>query len=59
MATYTCNSCGMSVKTLCGSCDEPLVDGSLTTDDGKVVQTWFFSDQSNHLKELAAAGVEL
>ena len=28
-------------------------------DDGKVVQTWFFSDQSNHLKELAAAGVEL
>ena len=28
-------------------------------DDGKVAQTWFFSDQSNHLKELAAAGVEL
>ena len=28
-------------------------------DDGKVTQTWFFSDQSNHLKELAAAGVEL
>ena len=28
-------------------------------DDGKVIQTWFFSDQSNHLKELAAAGVEL
>ena len=38
MATYKCNSCGMSVKTLCGSCDEPLVDGSLTTDDGKEVQ---------------------
>ena len=28
-------------------------------DDGKIAQTWFFSDQSNHLKELAAAGVEL
>ena len=38
MAIYKCNSCGMSVKTLCGSCDEPLVDGLLTTDDGKEVQ---------------------
>ena len=38
MSIYKCDSCGMSVKTSCGKCDEPLVDGTLTTDDGTVVQ---------------------
>ena len=38
MAIYKCNSCGMSVKTTCGKCDEPLVDGTLLTDDGNEVQ---------------------
>tara|TARA_B100001059_G_scaffold15276_1_gene12422 strand:+ start:540 stop:701 length:162 start_codon:yes stop_codon:yes gene_type:complete len=28
----------MSVKTTCGKCDEPLVDGTLLTDDGNEVQ---------------------
>jgi hypothetical protein len=28
----------MSVKTVCGKCDEPLVDGILKTDDGTEVQ---------------------
>ncbi len=38
MATYECKSFGMSVKTICGKCDEPLVDGILKTDDGSEVQ---------------------
>ena len=38
MAIYECKSCGMSVKTVCGKCDEPLVDGILNTDDGNQVQ---------------------
>tara|TARA_B100000927_G_C16420450_1_gene451135 strand:- start:990 stop:1151 length:162 start_codon:yes stop_codon:yes gene_type:complete len=28
----------MSVKTVCGKCDESLVDGILKTDDGAEVQ---------------------
>jgi hypothetical protein len=28
----------MSVKTVCGKCDEPLVGGTLKTDDGTEVQ---------------------
>ena len=38
MAIYECKACGMSVKTVCGKCDEPLVDGILNTDDGNQVQ---------------------
>ena len=33
MSTYKCNECGMSVKTSCGDCDNPLVDGMLNLDD--------------------------
>ena len=38
MAVYECNQCGMSVKTSCGQCDTPLVDGSLVVEDGSSVQ---------------------
>ena len=38
MATYECDACGMAVKASCAKCDSPLVDGSLTLDDGTVVQ---------------------
>ena len=38
MAIYKCNSCGMSVKTICGKCDEPLVNGTLITEEGNEVQ---------------------
>ena len=32
MATYTCDSCGMSVNATCGTCDAPLVNETLTKD---------------------------
>ena len=38
MATYNCSSCGMSVNATCGNCNAPLVDASLTKDDGSTVQ---------------------
>jgi predicted ATP-dependent serine protease len=38
MATYECDVCGMSVNATCGTCDEPLVNDSLTKDDGTSVQ---------------------
>jgi len=38
MSIYKCNECGMSVKTSCGECDIPLVDGTLNLDDGSQVK---------------------
>ena len=38
MAVYECNQCGMSVKTSCGQCDAPLVDGNLVLEDGSSVK---------------------
>jgi hypothetical protein len=38
MSVYKCNECGMSVKTSCGECNTPLVDGELDLDDGSSVK---------------------
>ena len=38
MSIYKCNECGMSVKTSCGECNTPLVDGTLDLDDGSQVK---------------------
>lgn len=38
MATYTCAKCGMSVNATCAKCDNPLVNDTLTKDDGTSVQ---------------------
>jgi len=37
MATYECKLCGMSVNASCGKCNEPLVDGTLSLEDGSKV----------------------
>ena len=38
METYKCNQCGMSVNATCAKCNEPLVNGYLSLDDGTSVQ---------------------
>jgi hypothetical protein len=38
MPTYECAVCGMSVNASCGKCDAPLVNDTLTLDNGKQVQ---------------------
>ena len=38
MATYECSKCGMSVNANCGKCNEPLVNGTITLEDGTQVQ---------------------
>ncbi|MEC8695084.1 MAG: hypothetical protein VXX88_07935 [Pseudomonadota bacterium] len=38
MAADECNACGMAANASCAKCDFPLVDVSLTLDDGMVVQ---------------------
>lgn len=37
MATYECAVCGMGVNATCAKCDEPLVHGTITTDEGAEV----------------------
>ena len=36
MATYRCNVCGMGVNATCADCNEPLVNDTLTLDDGSI-----------------------
>ena len=38
IATYSCAKCGMSVHATCAKCDQPLVNDTLTIDDGRKVQ---------------------
>ncbi|MDP6492893.1 MAG: hypothetical protein QGI28_05605 [Acidimicrobiales bacterium] len=38
MTTYECASCGMSINAICGTCEAPLVNDTLTGDDGSSVQ---------------------
>ncbi|MBN09115.1 MAG: hypothetical protein CMC79_01920 [Flavobacteriaceae bacterium] len=38
METYKCDVCGMAVNASCAICSEPLVNDSLTLDDGSSVQ---------------------
>ena len=38
MATYKCSKCGMGVNAACAECDAPLVDDSLTLENGSTVQ---------------------
>ena len=52
MSVYKCNECGMSVKTSCGECNAPLIDGdtnSFSEDDAQahLIAGLRFGD-SNH-----------
>ena len=38
MATYRCSVCNMGVDASCSDCREPLVNDTLTKDDGSKVQ---------------------
>ena len=47
VATYSCPTCGMAVNASCAKCNVPLVNGTLTKDDGSTVQvSWCPSDDS-------------
>ena len=38
MATYRCSACNMGVDASCSDCKEPLLNDTLTLDDGTTVQ---------------------
>tara|TARA_B110000240_G_scaffold13364_1_gene13912 strand:+ start:337 stop:528 length:192 start_codon:yes stop_codon:yes gene_type:complete len=38
METYKCESCGMAVNASCAKCNEPLINGHISLDNGDKVQ---------------------
>ena len=60
MSTYTCDACGMSVNASCGCCNEPLVNGILTKDDGSTVQvSMCVNDGSKKIKSPMCCGADM
>ena len=64
MATYTCDSCGMSVNATCATCDTPLVNTTLTKDDGSTVQvsqclTSECANENGKIKSPMCCGVDM
>ena len=59
MATYTCDQCGMSVNITCATCDKPLVDGSLTLDDGSSVEISECPDGHGKIKSPLCCGQDM
>ena len=49
-ATYTCEKCGMSVKSQCAKCDTPLKNKTVTTDNGDKVQVSYCPDCDGMIK---------
>lgn len=59
MATYECPKCEMSVNATCGKCDAPLVDDSLTTADGRVVQISKCPNEHGKIKSPMCCGQDM
>ena len=59
MATYECSSCGMSVNATCGACDAPLVDATLTRDDGSTVQVSKCPNDHGKIKSPMCCGADM
>ena len=59
MATYECASCGMSVNATCGACDAPLVDATLTRDDGSTVQVSKCPNDHGKIKSTMCCGADM
>ncbi|MAT62289.1 MAG: hypothetical protein CL432_00120 [Acidimicrobiaceae bacterium] len=59
MATYTCDSCGMSVNATCGTCDAPLVNETLTKDDGSTVQVSQCPNDHGKIKSPLCCGADM
>tara|TARA_B100000676_G_C17935829_1_gene763509 strand:- start:563 stop:760 length:198 start_codon:yes stop_codon:yes gene_type:complete len=57
--TYTCNECGMSVKSLCGKCDEPLQNKTITIDSGDEVQVSYCPQCDGMIKSPMCCGLDM
>ena len=59
MATYECSVCGMSVNATCGKCDAPLVNGTLTLDDGNDIQVSSCPNDHGKIKSPLCCGQDM
>ena len=59
VATYECSTCGTSVNATCGACDAPLVDASLTRDDGSTVQVSKCPNDHGKIKSPMCCGADM
>jgi len=59
MATYECTSCGMTVNASCANCNTPLVNDSLTLEDGNKVQISLCPDCSGKIKSPMCCGADM
>jgi len=58
-ATYTCEKCGMSVKSQCAKCDTPLKNKTITTDHGDKVQVSYCPDCDGMIKSPMCCGNDM
>ncbi len=59
MATYECNKCGMAVNANCAKYSEPLVNDTLTLDDGKRVQVSKCPDEHGKVRSPFCCGQDM
>ena len=58
-STYTCSQCGMSVKSQCAKCDEPLLNNSITLDNGDEVQVTYCPTCEGKIKSPMCCGEDM
>ena len=59
METYKCDKCGMAVNANCAKCDEPLVNGLITIDDGFQVQVSKCPEYEGMIKSPQCCGLDM
>lgn len=59
MATYTCESCGMSVDMTCGECGKELVHDTITKPDGSSVAVSKCPDGHGMIKSPMCCAVDM
>ena len=59
METYKCDKCGMAVNANCAKCDEPLVNGLITVDDGSQVQVSKCPECEGMIKSPQCCGLDM
>ena len=57
--TYKCEKCGMSVKSQCAKCDEPLQNKTITVDSGDEVQVSFCPQCDGMIKSPMCCGLDM
>ena len=57
--TYTCSKCGMSVKSKCAKCDEPLLNNTIDLDNGEKVKVSYCPKSEGKIKSPMCCGEDM